>query len=168
MKAKALLTPWNLLGLLLFLLGLFLFLTLGQAPRPNTPGLALPGEEGGPKTLSLNLYRPTPPQGFRQEAQTLKLPLGENPYGAALKAWAEALGVDPPLGAFPVGKTLVVDLPKTLFRGVDSETEAYRLYSLAYTLLSSFPGFSEVRFLVEGEAGPGVGHLDLREGFKLP
>ncbi len=168
MKAKLLLTPFNLAGVFLFLLGLFLFLTLGKPPQGGNPGLALPGEEAEPRAMVLNLYRPNPPQGFTQERLELSLPLGGSPYLEAARAWAEALGAEAPLGVFPVGPSLAVDLPRGFFQGLDSEAEAYRLHSLAYTLLATFPNFREVRFLVEGEAGPGTGHLDLRLGYKLP
>ena len=46
--------------------------------------------------------------------------------------------------------------------------EVYRVYSLAYTLLATFPEGSEVRFLVEGQPSPGLAHLDLEVPVRLP
>lgn len=62
----------------------------------------------------------------------------------------------------------MVDLPEDFVRGLDAEGEVYRLYSLAYTLLATFPEGSEVRFLVEGQPSPGLAHLDLEVPVRLP
>lgn len=73
-----------------------------------------------------------------------------------------------PLGLFAAEGRLVVDLPEDFVRGLDAEGEVYRLYSLAYTLLATFPEGSEVRFLVEGQPSPGLAHLDLEVPVRLP
>ncbi|MFN3368866.1 MAG: GerMN domain-containing protein [Thermus sp.] len=62
----------------------------------------------------------------------------------------------------------MVDLPADFAQGLDASQEALRLYSLAYTLLSTFPQAQEVRFLVEGEPRPGLAHLDLSRPIQLP
>ena len=62
----------------------------------------------------------------------------------------------------------MVDLPEDFVRGLDAEGEVYRLYSLAYTLLATFPEGSEVRFLVDGQPSPGLAHLDLEVPVRLP
>ncbi|WP_337845117.1 GerMN domain-containing protein [Thermus sp.] len=163
---RALLTSWNLLGLALFLLGLWLF-QASQAPQ-GPKALPLPAEEAQPTTLSLVLHRPDPPQGFRKETLAQELPPGSDPLQAALKAWSEALSAPSPKAVFPVGKTLVVDLPQDFLKGLSVAEEVYRLYSLAYTLLATFPQYEAARFLAEGKPAPGLAHLDLREPVRLP
>lgn len=161
------LSLWNLLGLTLFLLGaLALWRSQGgQAPA----ALPLPSEENpAPNRLSLQLYRPTPPQGFVKEVQDAELSPGETPEGKALALWAEALSAPVPKALFRRGKELVVDLPEGFAQGLDAPGEVYRLYSLAYTLLATFPQAEEVRFLVEGTPQPGLAHLDLQKPFRLP
>lgn len=82
--------------------------------------------------------------------------------------WAEALSAPVPKALFRRGKELVVDLPEGFAQGLDAPGEVYRLYSLAYTLLATFPQAEEVRFLVEGTPQPGLAHLDLQKPFRLP
>ncbi|BFH88046.1 GerMN domain-containing protein [Thermus thermophilus] len=139
-------------------------------PRPQPPkALPLPADEAArEEKLTLNLYRPDPPRGFLREPVVLEVGLGENPYEKALLAWAQATGSPTPLGLFAAEGRLVVDLPKDFVRGLDAEGEVYRLYSLAYTLLATFPEGSEVRFLVEGQPSPGLAHLDLEVPVRLP
>ena len=139
------LSVYNLLGLLVFALGLFVY---WQSPVPNPPkALPLPADEAArEEKLTLNLYRPDPPRGFLREPVVLEVGLGENPYEKALLAWAQATGSPTPLGLFAAEGRLVVDLPEDFVRGLDAEGEVYRLYSLAYTLLATFPEGSEVRF----------------------
>ncbi|MGC8877201.1 GerMN domain-containing protein [Thermus sp.] len=160
------LTPWNLLGLLVFLLGSLAYWRAQGGP--SAPILPLPAEEKQASSLTLVLYRPNPPQGFLKETLTLELGPGETPEAKALGVWAEALKAPRPRALFRVGKTLVVDLPQDFAQGLDAGGEAYRLYSLAYTLLASFPGAKEVRFLVEGKPSPGLAHLDLSQPYALP
>ncbi len=62
----------------------------------------------------------------------------------------------------------MVDLPQDFAQGLDAPLEVFRLYSLVYTLLASFPGAKEVRFLVEGKPSPGLAHLDLSQPYTLP
>ncbi|TBH21808.1 GerMN domain-containing protein [Thermus thermamylovorans] len=164
---RRILTFWNLLGLLTFLLGALVF---WQTRGGQTPGaLPLPpGEEASPDRLALTLYRPDPPRGFLRESLLLDLEPGETRESRALAAWAEALGAPVPRGLYRVGGRLVVDLPKDFVQGLDATQEAFRLYSLAYTLLATFPQGEEVRFLVEGEPRVGLAHLDLREPVRRP
>lgn len=163
---KRLFTFWNLLGLLVFLLGVLTYLSLGQ--RGSSPlALPLPAQEADKNALTLVLYRPNPPQGFLKETQTLELNPGETPGEKALTAWAEATGAPRPRALFIQEKRLVVDLPKDFALGLDATLEAFRLYSLAYTLLATFQG-EEVLFLVEGKPSPGLAHLDLSEPIRLP
>jgi len=163
---RRLLTPWNLLGLAVFLTG-GLFYWKAQGGR--TPmALPLPAEEVHAQSLVLVLYRPNPPQGFLKETQTLSLGPGESPGAAALKAWSQAVEAPRPLALFFQGQRLVVDLPRDFALGLDATLEAYRLYSLAYTLLATFPQAAEARFLVEGRPSPGLAHLDLNQPIRLP
>lgn len=164
---RRILTPWNLLGLLAFLLGALVFWQTRGGQTPSALPLP-PGEEVSPDRLVLTLYRPNPPQGFLREPLALELEPGETREGRALAAWAEALGAPAPRGLYRVGGRLVVDLPADFARGLDATQEAFRLYSLAYTLLATFPQAEEVRFLVEGEARVGLAHLDLRQPVRLP
>lgn len=163
---RTFLSFWNLFGLGFFLLGLWFY---GASQTPKGPrALPLPAEEARPTALSLVLHRPDPPQGFRKETLTQELPPGTDPHLAALKAWSEALSAPSPKAIFPVENVLVVDLPRDFLRGLSVGEEVYRLYSLAYTLLSTFPQYEAVRFLAEGEPVPGLAHLDLREPIRLP
>jgi hypothetical protein len=163
---RKLLTLWNIVGLIVFLLGgLFYWQTGGGRPPTALP---LPAEEVAKNALVLVLYRPNPPQGFLKETQTLDLGPGETPGAKALLAWSQAVSAPKPLALFLEGKRLIVDLPQDFALGLDAGLEVFRLYSLAYTLLSTFPQAEEVRFLVEGKPGPGLAHLDLTKPIRLP
>ena len=69
------LSVYNLLGLLVFALGLFVY---WQSPVPNPPkALPLPADEAArEEKLTLNLYRPDPPRGFLREPVVLEVGLG--------------------------------------------------------------------------------------------
>ncbi len=163
---KRFLTLWNLLGLAVFLLGgLLYWQAKGSPPAPILP---LPAEERQASSLALVLHRPNPPQGFLKETLTMELGPGETPEAKALQAWAEALKAPRPRALFRTGEALVVDLPQDFAQGLDASSEVYRLYSLVYTLLATFPGAKEVRFLVEGKPSPGLAHLDLSQPYTLP
>ncbi|WP_353513185.1 GerMN domain-containing protein [Thermus sp. LT1-2-5] len=164
---RGLFTFWNVFGLLVFLLGAFVYWKSAGSEAPGA--LPLPAEgEAKPNTLVLVLYRPDPPQGFLKENHTLTLGPGESPEGRALAAWAEATQSPAPKSLFRLEKALVVDLPAGFAQGLDATEEAFRLYSLAYTLLATFPGAEEVRFLLEGKPSPGLAHLDLAKPIRLP
>jgi hypothetical protein len=163
---RKVLTFWNLFGLAVFLLGALVYWQ--SRSGPNAPALSLPSEEARKGQLALILFRPNPPQGFLKETQTLELAPGEKPEGRALKAWSEALAAPLPKALYRLEGRLVVDLPAEFAQGLDATEEIFRLYSLAYTLLATFPPAEEVRFLVEGEARVGLGHLDLRQPIRLP
>lgn len=164
---RGLLTFWNLLGLAFFSLGALVYWQGqgGQAPS----ALPLPSEENsGASSLPMILYLPNPPQGLLRETRTLELAPGDTPENKVLATWAEALQAPKPRALYQLDKLLVVDLPADFALGLDASQEALRLYSLAYTLLSTFPQAQEVRFLVEGEPKPGLAHLDLNLPFRLP
>lgn len=110
------LTPWNLLGLFLFLVGI---LAYWQGQGGGSPhALPLPqGEATSPNRLPLVLYRPDPPKGFLKETLSLDLAPGETPEGKALGTWAEAVGAPAPKALYRLGQGLVVDLPGTSQRG---------------------------------------------------
>ncbi|GAA5334686.1 MULTISPECIES: GerMN domain-containing protein [Thermus] len=164
---RGLFTFWNVLGLLIFALGAFVYWK--SAGKEATGALPLPSEgEAKANALVLVLHRPDPPRGFLKETETLTLAPGESPEGRALAAWAEATQSPRPRALFRTGKTLVVDLPANFAQGLDATGEAFRLYSLAYTLLATFPEAEEVRFLVEGKPTPGLAHLDLQKPIRLP
>ncbi|SDE96751.1 Sporulation and spore germination [Thermus arciformis] len=163
---KRFLTLWNLLGLGVFLLGSLVYWEAGKGPAAHA--LPLPAEEQKTPSLSLVLYRPNPPQGFLKETLALELGPGETPEAKALTAWAEALKAPKPKALFQAKGAWVVDLPQDFAQGLDAALEVYRLYSLVYTLLSTFPEAKEVRFLVEGRPSPGLAHLDLSLPYTLP
>lgn len=160
------LSLWNLLGLALFLLGALAFWrSQGAGPRGLAPPL---GGNPSPQPAFPAALPAHPPQGFVKEVQDAELSPGETPEGKALALWAEALSAPVPKALFRRGKELVVDLPEGFAQGLDAPGEVYRLYSLAYTLLATFPQAEEVRFLVEGTPQPGLAHLDLQKPFRLP
>ncbi|MFN4072004.1 MAG: GerMN domain-containing protein [Thermus sp.] len=164
---RRLLTPFNLLGLAFFGLGALVYWQGqgGQAPS----ALPLPSEETpAANTLPMILYLPNPPQGLLKETRTLELAPGDTPESKVLATWAQALKAPKPRGLYRLDRLLVVDLPADFAQGLDASQEALRLYSLAYTLLSTFPQAQEVRFLVEGEPRPGLAHLDLSRPIQLP
>ncbi|GAA6755170.1 spore gernimation protein [Thermus sp. 2.9] len=163
---RGLFTFWNVFGLLVFVLGAFVYWKSAGNEAPGALSLPSPGE-AKPETLVLVLYRPDPPRGFLKESQTLTLGPGESPEGRALAVWAEATQSPAPKALFRLEKALVVDLPAGFAQGLDAMEEAFRLYSLAYTLLTTF-GAEEVRFLVEGKPSPGLAHLDLTKPIRLP
>ncbi|ETN88459.1 GerMN domain-containing protein [Thermus sp. NMX2.A1] len=164
---RRLLTFWNLLGLVLFTLGALVYWQ-SQGWRASS-ALPLPSEEtSAANSLPVILYLPNPPQGLLKETRTLELAPGDTPENKVLAAWAEALQAPKPRALYRLGKLFVVDLPADFALGLDASQEALRLYSLAYTLLSTFPQAQEVRFLVEGEPKPGLAHLDLSQPFRLP
>ncbi|WP_105317860.1 GerMN domain-containing protein [Thermus tenuipuniceus] len=164
---RRLLTFWNLLGLAVFALGAMVY---WQSPGyPVSSALPLPSEETlAASSLPTILYLPNPPQGLRKETRTLELAPGDTPESKILATWAETLQAPKPRALYRLGKLFVVDLPGDFALGLDASQEALRLYSLAYTLLSTFPQAQEVRFLVEGEPKPGLAHLDLSQPFRLP
>ncbi|MFM9420579.1 MULTISPECIES: GerMN domain-containing protein [Thermus] len=164
---RRLLTFWNLLGLVLFTLGALVYWQ-SQGWRASS-ALPLPSEEASAaSSLPVLLYLPNPPQGLLKETRTLELAPGDTPENKVLAAWAEALQAPKPRALYRLGELFVVDLPADFALGLDASQEALRLYSLAYTLLSTFPQAQEVRFLVEGEPKPGLAHLDLSQPFRLP
>lgn len=164
---RRLLTFWNLLGLVLFTLGALVYWQ-SQGWRASS-ALPLPSEEASAaSSLPVLLYLPNPPQGLLKETRTLELAPGDTPENKVLAAWAEALQAPKPRALYRLGNLFVVDLPADFALGLDASQEALRLYSLAYTLLSTFPQAQEVRFLVEGEPKPGLAHLDLSQPFRLP
>ncbi|ULR39859.1 GerMN domain-containing protein [Thermus sp. NEB1569] len=164
---RRLLTFWNLLGLVLFTLGALVYWQ-SQGWRASS-ALPLPSEEASAaSSLPMILYLPNPPQGLLKETRTLELAPGDTPENKVLAAWAEALQAPKPRALYRLGNLFVVDLPADFALGLDASQEALRLYSLAYTLLSTFPQAQEVRFLVEGEPKPGLAHLDLSQPFRLP
>ena len=133
------LSVYNLLGLLVFALGLFVY---WQSPVPNPPkALPLPADEAArEEKLTLNLYRPDPPRGFLREPVVLEVGLGENPYEKALLAWAQATGSPTPLGLFAAEGRLVVDLPEGRYlhlrRGEAARvTEPHRLLPVERAVL---------------------------------
>lgn len=160
------LTFWNLLGLAVFLLGALVYWQ--SQGGPEAQALSLPSEETNPRQLPLTLFRPSPPQGFLRETRILELNPGEEPQELALRAWSEALAAPLPKALYRLERRLVVDLPADFAQGLDASQEVFRLYSLAYTLLATFPPAEEVRFLVEGEGRVGLAHLDLRQPIRLP
>lgn len=161
------LTFWNLLGLAVFALGALVY---WQSPgRQASTALPLPSEETpAASSLPTILYLPNPPQGLRKETRTLELAPGDTPENKVLAAWAEALKAPKPRALYRMAQVFVVDLPADFLLGLDASQEALRLYSLAYTLLTTFPQAQEVRFLVEGEPKPGLAHLDLSQPYRLP
>lgn len=163
---RGLFTFWNLFGLIVFLLGGAFYLK-GQE-KTGPAALPIPAEEAAQNTLALVLLRPNPPEGFLKETRTLELGPGETPGGKALELWSEAASAPKPKVLFFQGKRLWVDLPQNFALGLDATLEAFRLYSLAYTLLSTFPQAEEVRFLVEGRPSAGLAHLDLSKPIRLP
>ncbi len=163
---RGLLTFWNLFGFLVFLLGAGFYLKSQKNPGPAA--LPIPAEEAVKGTLALVLLRPNPPEGFLKETRTLELAPGETPGGKALDLWSEAALAPRPKALFFQEKRLVVDLPQDFALGLDATLEAFRLYSLAYTLLSTFPQAKEVLFLVEGRPSAGLAHLDLSKPIRLP
>ncbi|WP_038056951.1 GerMN domain-containing protein [Thermus amyloliquefaciens] len=164
---RRLLTFWNLLGLAFFVLGAMVY---WQSSGPQaSSALPLPSEEAqAASSLPAILYLPNPPQGLLKETRTLELGPGDTPESKVLATWAEALGAPRPRALYRMAGRLVVDLPADFVRGLDASQEALRLYSLAYTLLATFPQAEEVRFLVEGEPKPGLAHLDLSQPYRLP
>ncbi|MFN4070786.1 MAG: GerMN domain-containing protein [Thermus caldifontis] len=164
---RRLLTFWNLLGLTFFALGAVVY---WQVPgHPASSALPLPSEETlAARSLPTILYLPNPPQGLLKETRTLELAPGDTPESKVLITWAEALGAPKPRALYRMAQVFVVDLPADFALGLDASQEALRLYSLAYTLLSTFPQAQEVRFLVEGEPKPGLAHLDLSQPYRLP
>lgn len=158
---------WNFLGLIFFALGALVY---WQSQGWHSPSaLPLPTDPTtGPGELTMILYRPNPPQGLQKETLTLPLGPGEAPLSKVLAVWAEATKAPRPKALYQWDGLLVTDLPADFAQGLDVSGETLRLYSLAYTLLATFPQAQEVRFLVEGEPKPGLTHLDLSQPFRLP
>ncbi|MER3536676.1 MAG: spore gernimation protein [Thermus sp.] len=161
------LSTWNLLGALVFLLGALFYLRSGQEtlskPLPLPPAL----EARAPKRVAVNLYLPTPPQGFMKKMEEVQLALGEEAYQKALELWLKETGKTLSLQVFRRGEGFVVNL-QTPPRDLDVEGEVFLLYGLAYTLLYTFPEGKSVRFLVDGQPSLGFAHLDLSEPISLP
>jgi hypothetical protein len=166
---KQLLSPFNLIGLLVFLFGLGLFLHFSHPPSPppvRLPALATP--KLTPKRVEAQLF-------FLQggalvhQAVTLEVPVGAEAFNVALQALAHPpsglssvlpSGLPAPV-AFLVGETAYVDLPaayRSLHMGVAHEV--HLLYGIAETLFQ-FPPIQKVRFLVNHQPVDSLGHLSL-------
>lgn len=163
----------NLLGLLLFALGLWAYLLGSQSyleVLPEAPLSSAPAE--GP--LLLKLYFGTP-EG-RLEAETRQLtPSGVDPLQLALDQWVAGPQKEGLLPLVPAGfsvpqvylhnGTAYLDLPAGYSRlPLGSTAEAQLLEGLSDTLLE-FAEVERVQFLLDGKPAATLGHLSLEQPF---
>jgi spore germination protein GerM len=170
---------WNVLGLLLLLLGLFVYLY--SRPGRTSEVVNLPAAEVQPQTprdVTLRLYfAKDDASGFLIEKRKVTLQPGESIYQRAL---AEVVA-GPRQGAMPIvpkgapvptvfvrGNKAYVDLPRDYAAlGLGTTGETLLVYGMAYTLIDQGP-VEEVHFLVGGEPAVTLGHLSLLEPIRRP
>jgi len=173
---KILRSPWNLLGGLIFLIGLLAFWYGARLPatrvvHPPSPVVAAEAEA---KEITLALYFAKPDgTGFVLEKRKVQLAPGEDQLSRALVelvAGPEIAGASPllpkdapPPVAYRMGRAVVLDLPpgyRDLGYGVRGES--LLLYGLANTALANSDA-EEVRFLLGGRPAMALIHLSLAD-----
>ena len=169
---KRYLTPWNVLGGLLFVLGLWAFFYAGRVPPTrvvNPPAQVVTPEER-PRQVELKLYF-AGEKGFTLERRRVEL----KPFESALKRAIVELvkGPDvagavpllppgsPPPAVFQSGRVVVLNLPASYRElGYGVRGESFLLYGLANTALANSDA-EEVRFLLDGKPAMALIHLSL-------
>lgn len=171
---KRYLTVWNVLGLLILLVGAGFYLYAGR--RPASDVVNLDTEKASiaePRQVELRLYFAKPDaSGFIIEKRKVELEPGQTVYQRALDELVKGpLKTGEPLlpaGApaptvFVSGRSAYVDLPKSYASlGYGTTGETLLIYGIANTVLDQGP-LDEVRFLIGGEPAKTLGHLSLVE-----
>ncbi len=173
---KTLRSPWNLLGGLVFLAGLFAFWYGGRLPTTRVvhPPAPVVAPEAEAKEVTLALYFAKPDgTGFVLEKRKVQLDPGEDRLARALAELVrgpEIAGASPllpkdapPPAVYRMGRAVVLDLPagyRDLGYGVRGES--LLLYGLANTALANSDA-EEVRFLLAGRPAMALIHLSLAD-----
>ncbi len=171
---KGRLTLWNLLGALLFLIGLAVFLYAARRPpdRVENPPEPVVEAEAEPREVELKLYF-AGREGFVLERRTVRLSPFESVLNRALVELVKGPGIagaspllppkSPPPRAFVAGRTVYLDLPGAYRKlGYGVRGESFLLYGLANTALANAEA-DEVRFLLEGRPAMALIHLSLAD-----
>ncbi len=171
---KRYLTFWNVVGVVVLLLGLLVFFY--SSPNRHSAVVNLPQnvelpEE--PQEVELRLYFAKPDaSAFLVERRTVMLEPGESVYQRALDELVKGPGRTgaplvpegtPAPTVFVRDRVAYVDLPGAYAQlGYGTTGETLLVYGMAYTLLDLKP-IEEVRYLLEGEPAVTLGHLSLVE-----
>ncbi|WP_457636517.1 GerMN domain-containing protein [Oceanithermus sp.] len=168
------LTFWNLLGLLVFVLGVAAMLHVSRPPRTDVVNLNVTESSSQePVRAQLRLYfANADATGFVIEKRDVTLLPGESVYQRALAELVKGprqvgeplVPPDVPVPTvFVSGRSAYVDLPKEYGRlGYGTTGETLLIYGIANTLLDQGP-LDEVWFLIGGEPARTLGHLSLVE-----
>ncbi len=165
-------TFWNVLGALVFLLGLWAFFYAGRVPPTrvvNPPAQVVTPEER-PRQVELKLYF-AGEKGFALERRVVELKPFESPLKRAIAELVKGPNVagaipllpkgSPAPGVFKSGKVVVLDLPAAYRElGYGVRGESFLLYGLANTALANSDA-EEVRFLLDGKPAMALIHLSL-------
>lgn len=176
---RRMLSLWNLLGVLVLVVGLWAFWASGNTTVSNAVNLPSEDQKAKPGPKALRLYFADPSgEKFIVETRTVELGPDEEVHNRAL---AELLKGPQVQGANPVvspglpvptvflrDNLAYVDLPAAYGRlGLGTTGEVMLVYGLAYTLLD-FSDVQGVRFLLDGKEIDSLGHLSLLEPIRRP
>jgi len=171
---KRYLTFWNVLGLLILLLGAAFYFYAGRAPRTDVVNLDVAIEEPQePREVQLRLYFAKPDaSGFIIEKRKVTIAPKESVYQRALEELVKGparsgeplLPADAPAPTvFVSDHSAYVDLPREYAQlGYGTTGETLLIYGIANTVLDQGP-LDEVWFLIGGEPARTLGHLSLVE-----
>jgi len=171
---KRYLTFWNVLGLLILLLGAAFYLYAGRTPRTDVVNLDVAIEEPQePREVQLRLYFAKPDaSGFIIEKRKVTIAPKESVYQRALEELVKGptqsgepiLPPDAPVPTvFVSDRSAYVDLPREYAQlGYGTTGETLLVYGIANTVLDQGP-LDEVWFLIGGEPARTLGHLSLVE-----
>jgi len=173
---KRLLTPINLLGLLVMLLGGWALWAVQQDDE-GSKLLSLPSELDnlGARTVRLYFAKDTR-EGLVVEERTVQVSEGEYTLGRVLEELVRGPQLPGAAPLVPAGTpvptvflregTALVDLPAAYARlGYGTAGEAALIYGIASTLLE-FREVEQVKFLLEGKEVESLGHLSLLDPFR--
>lgn len=165
---------WNILGVLVLVLGLVVLVMTGGRPRTQVNGLSpivSSSVKTAPIKVTVQLYFPKADgASFVLEQRQVTLSATQTPYQAALDQLAAGprqSGVavipagTPAPRVFVASGTAYVDLPQVythLNYGLSGDT--LLIYSIANTLLAT-GGVNEVRFMIGGRPTVNLGPLSL-------
>lgn len=172
-------SPWNILGLLVLLIGVAVYIVGSPRLKSSVANFPNTVEEAAlPQQVELRLYfAKNDASGFLIEKRKVTLEPGESVYQKALDELiagpAQGGAAIVPEGfpsptVFVHGKIAYVDLPDEYAHlGYGTTGETLLVYGMAYTLLDQGP-VEEVRFLLKGQPATTLGHLSLLEPIRRP
>lgn len=172
---KRVLTPVNVLGLLVLLLGSWALWAVQSDNGSKSLNLPSDLDNQGPRTIRLHFAKDTE-DGLVVEERTIQVAEGEYTLGRVLEELVRGPQIPGAAPLVPAGtpaptvflreSTALVDLPAAYGRlGYGTAGETALIYGMANTLLE-FKEVEQVRFLLEGKEVESLGHLSLLDPFR--